>query len=132
MRSLFMRGLTAAMCAAAMLSFGVAKAGETQQAANDAPTFVVVHENATIPFARSIDSWEVARDNSLLLRAGSRWYRATTERLCADDLRFHENLALSERGTGSIDKFAHFYVRGRYCYFYSLDQIENPHPRRAS
>lgn len=96
-----------------------------------APNFSVIEENASIPFAgHAITSYRIAEDDSLLLQAGGRWYRATVWRSCAHDLKFEEALGFDTGAVGSFDKFSTVIVNGRRCPIQSLDRIQPP-PRRA-
>lgn len=123
--------LTFALCAAGVLGLGQAAAEAPQQTDRQ---YVVIRENAHIPFARQVNSWEVADDHSLLLRVGANhWYRAEIDQFCARNLRFETRVALFERGAGSIDRFGQVRLRdGTRCHFQSLDEIENPHVAVAS
>ena len=128
MRALNLRILKFAVCA--VLATVAPAAAKDTRAAEGGHQYVVIEENATIPFGRQINGYEVPRgDNAILFRVGiNHWYRATVSRFCASELRFSNRVAAIEPGSGgSLDRFGHVQVRGQYCYFYSLDRIENPH-----
>ena len=132
MRALNLSIIGLALCAG--IATSALAASKDPAAADASRRYVVIEEDATIPFGRQINGYEVPRgDDALLFRVGgNRWYRATVSRFCASELRFSNRVAAIEPGTGgSLDRFGHVQVRGQYCYFYSLDRIENPHRRSA-
>lgn len=91
------------------------------------PTFVVLKKNASIPFSGStIRGFQVAEDDSLILDAGSRWYRAILWSSCQRDLKFESAIGLASRPTDTFDRFSRVIVDGRTCPIQSLDEIENP------
>lgn len=97
-------------------------------AASPAFAYVVIEENARIPFgAHRINSWRVGRDGSLLLRVGvNDWYRATLIGPCERDLRFEEFVVVQSPPGGGVDRFATAIVDGRRCPFQTLDRIADP------
>jgi hypothetical protein len=132
MRSFNLRTLGLAACAAA--SVLVAGAAANAQTKRPEPQYVVIREHAYIPFGRQIESWDVVGDRTVLFRTiYDRWYRATTNRVCAGELRSATRIALIDRGGGgSIDRGARVRVNGMSCFFTSLDEIENPYRHLAS
>jgi hypothetical protein len=134
MRALNLRTLGFALCAAVTVGMASAQA-EDPQPAEAGRQYVVIEQNAHIPFGRQINGYEVPDgENAVLFRVGAnRWYRATVHHYCATELRFSNRIALVERGTGgSVDRFGHVRVNGQFCYFNSLDRIENPHRQTAA
>jgi hypothetical protein len=132
MRSFGFRAFALAACAAAAVV--AAEASASAEPKRPEPTYVVIHEHAFIPFGRQIESWDVVGENTVLFRTiYNRWYRATTNRVCASELRSATHIALIDRGGGgSIDRGARIRVNGTSCSFMSLDEIENPHRSIAS
>lgn len=128
MRALNLRIIGFALCAG--IATSASAAAKDPGTAGAEHQYVVIEENATIPFGRQINGYEVPRgDDAVVFRVGTnRWYRATVSPFCASELRFSNSVSAVEPGTGgSLDRFGHVRVRGQYCYFYSLDRIENPH-----
>jgi hypothetical protein len=123
MRAFLMRVLTLAMCGAAILTFGVAQAGDRGEA-QPAPQFVVLDPDARIAFTRSINGYEVIDEDTILLRVGaSRLYLAELNRACARDARFGFQIGVAPRGP-SVDKFSDLIIDGRRCAVSSLAQVE--------
>jgi hypothetical protein len=94
-----------------------------------APVFTVIESNVRVPFSNvTIQGFQVARDNSLILDAGpNRWYRATVWEPCKHDLRWaYNHIALDTRPNGTLDRFSEVIVRGRHCPIQTLDRIERP------
>jgi hypothetical protein len=90
-------------------------------------TYVVLKKDASIPFSGStIRGFQVADDDSLILDAGSRWYRAILWSNCQRDLKFESAIGLASRPTDTFDRFSRVIVDGRTCPIESLDEIENP------
>jgi hypothetical protein len=132
MPSSTLRTLALAACAAAtVLATGAAANAEPKR---PEPRYVVIREHAYIPFGRQIESWDVVGDHTVLFRTiYNRWYRATTNRVCASEMRSATRIALIDRGGGgSIDRGARIRVDGMSCFFNSLDEIENPYRSVAS
>lgn len=122
--------LTLAMLAALSTS----AFAEPPDAEEPAPVFNIIEADASLPFSNHrIQSFHVARDNSLILRAGAnRWYRATVWAPCAHDLRWaHENIALDTRPNGTLDRFSAVVVRGQRCPIRTLDRIDRPGPETS-
>lgn len=105
---------------------------EEQQEAEQAPVaFNVIESDVRVPFADvRVRDYQVARDDSLILRAGAnRWYRATIWEPCASDLRWAwDRIGLDTTPSGTLDKFSTVIVRGRRCPIRTLDRIERPGP----
>ncbi|HVZ99935.1 MAG TPA: DUF6491 family protein [Caulobacterales bacterium] len=119
-----MHALTAGMCAAALLAFGVAKAGEGRAPAPP-PGFVIVDSDARIPSTRSLTGFEVVDGEHVLIRAGVRdLYMAELSGPCARDARFNPAIAVTAVGPGGVDKFARVTVNGRSCAVLSLAKVE--------
>jgi len=127
MRSFNVRTLVLAVCA----GIAVAASGSSADAQSKRPQphYVVLHEHTFIPFSRQIESWDVVDGNTVLIRTiYNRWYRATTDRVCASELRSATRIALIDRGGGgSIDTGARIRVDGVSCSLSSIDEIENPY-----
>jgi hypothetical protein len=122
-----MRVLLALAALAALSTAAYAQEAEEQAP----PVFTVIEENASLPFAdRRIQDYQVARDDSLILRAGpSRWYRATVWETCANDLRWaYDHIGLDLRPNGTLNRFSTIIVRGQRCPIQTLDRIERPPP----
>jgi hypothetical protein len=101
------------------------------QAAKTPQTYVVLKKDASIPFSGStIRGFQVADDDSLILDAGSRWYRAILWSSCQRDLKFESAIGLASRPTDTFDRFSRVLVDGRSCPIQSLDEIENPRVTR--
>jgi hypothetical protein len=119
----------------AALLFGAGAAAQPSEAQpdEDAPRYVVLAQNAAIPFAlRTIIGYRVGEDDSLILRHVSRrWYRAELDRPCARDLPWRHRIALRPNPGGTFDRFSYVIIDGRRCYLYSLDEIADPRPPRA-
>lgn len=117
--------LATSLAASVLMADGAASA----EPKRPEPHYVVLHEHAFIPFGRQIESWDVVGDDTVLFRTMyNRWYRATTNRVCASELRSATRIALTDRGGGgSIDRGARIRVNGMSCFFTSLDEIENPY-----
>lgn len=93
--------------------------------------FNVIESDVRVPFADvRVRDYQVARDDSLILRAGAnRWYRATIWEPCASDLRWAwDRIGLDTTPSGTLDKFSTVIVRGRRCPIRTLDRIERPGP----
>lgn len=126
MRSFRFRSFTLAAYAVAV-AFVFAGSAGAQQSKRPAPRYVVLHEHAFIPFSRQIESWDVVGDDTVLVRTiYDRWYRATTNRVCASELRSATRIALIDRGAG-IDTGARIRVNGMSCFLSSIDEIQNPY-----
>src|SRR5262249_46050165 len=119
-RSLVMQGLTAAMCAGALLAFGVARAGETPSVPAG---YHVVRENAHISPFDTISGFEPVGRGDVLIAAGSGLYLADLR----SDCRFHADerneIAVHRYGGGDIDRFADLVIGGRRCPIVSLTQV---------
>lgn len=118
---------------AALAAFSApAFADQQQPDAEQTPvTFNVIESDVRVPFADvRVRDYQVARDDSLILRAGAnRWYRATIWEPCASDLRWAwDRIGLDTHPSGSLDKFSTVIVRGRRCPIRTLDRIERPDP----
>lgn len=117
------KSLTVAMCGAAILAFGVARAGEAQDAAT--PGFRVIEADARIPSTRSVTGYEVVDNDTLLLKVGIRdLYLAELSGTCGRSLRFEWTLGIDARGGGAIDRFSRVIANGRSCAITSLDKVE--------
>lgn len=105
---------------------------EEQPESEQAPVaFNVIETDVRVPFADvRVRDYQVARDDSLILRAGAnRWYRATIWEPCASDLRWAwDRIGLDTTPSGTLDKFSTVIVRGRRCPIRTLDRIERPAP----
>lgn len=120
---------------AAGLAFGGLAVANTQPAstaaaaAAPASPYRVLSADSRIPFAESaIDGFRVGLDGSLILNAGSRWYRATLNAACTRDLRWEEAIAFRPFGGGALDKFDTITIDHRPCQIQTLDRIEDPRP----
>jgi hypothetical protein len=117
---------------AALASFASAfalPASAHAAAAQAAPAYVVVKQDASIPFAlRRVTGYRVGQDRSLILDAGHRWYRAELDSFCTRDLRWTHHIRLSPGGIGAFDRFSHVIVDGRRCLVQSVDEIADPRP----
>lgn len=117
-----------AACAAALAASGCATSQDAAQ--TQAPvTYTVVAADASIPFATTtISNYRVGKDveHSLLLEAGSRWYRAGLEPSCSRDLRWEQAIAFKADATDRLDKFSSVLIDGRRCRVLALDQIVDP------
>lgn len=119
-----MHMLTAAMAGAALLAFGVAQAADEDA---EAAKFVVLEQNASIPFADNISGFNVAEDGSVLIRTGpNQVYRAVIWASCARDVRFENDIGIDHRGGSRVDRFSTLIIDGRRCPIESLDRIEPP------
>lgn len=95
------------------------------------PTFTVIEGDARLAFAdHRISGFSVARDNSLILRAGAgRWYRATLWQPCGRELRWaYDRIALDTGPSGTLDRFSTVIVNRMRCPIESIDRIERPEP----
>jgi len=121
MRTVAMHILTAAMCAGALLAFGVAKAGEDAGKVED---FIVVEEDARIAFPRTINSYEIVDENRVLLRVGAgQLYLAELTRSCARDARWDRSIAIVQRG-GPVDRYSALRIGDRVCQIETLARVE--------
>jgi hypothetical protein len=94
--------------------------------------YVVLKSDASIPFANStVRGFQVGDDDSLILEAGSRWYRAVVWSSCQRDLKWEHAIALVSTPLDTFDRFSRVLVDGRSCPVVSVDQIENPAKTRA-
>lgn len=119
-----MQGLSAAMAGAALLAFGVAQASDQEA---EAPKFVVLEQDANIPFAANISGYTLAEDGSVLINVGpNRVYRAVTWRTCRRDLRYEHAIGIDHRGGSRVDRYSTLIIDGRRCPIESLDRIEPP------
>ena len=117
-----MKSLGVLMAAAALAAFGVAAAAEQSQVPAG---FLVVRENAEIPFARTIDGWEEVDNDHVLLDAGiHRLYLAKVWPECAREARYHNRLGVEHRGTPNVDRFSTLIIDGRRCPITELTQVE--------
>ena len=116
--------VAAAACLAVALAASPARAVESQ-----IPHYVVLKEDASIPFAlRRVTGYRVGKDRSLILDVGPRWYRAELDSFCARDLRWTHRIGLLPGGIGSFDRFSRVIVDGRRCFVRSVDEIADPRP----
>lgn len=124
----FKHSRSIALAALAAMSLATANRANAEPRRPE-PHYVVIREHAYIPFGRQIESWDVVGDSTVLFRTiHNRWYRATTNRVCASELRSATRIALIDRGGGgSIDSGAHIRVDGTSCVLTSIDEIENPY-----
>jgi len=93
-----------------------------------APVFNVIEADARLPFSgRVMRGYQVARDDSLIVRVGSdRYYRATVWEPCARDLRWDEAIGFDTGPGDTLDRFSMVVVRGNRCPIESFDQIAEP------
>ncbi|MEZ6022730.1 MAG: DUF6491 family protein [Hyphomonadaceae bacterium] len=121
-----MRLLTAIAALAAMTSAAFADPPPVQEEA--APAYNVLEADARLPFSSLLlRSYQVARDDSLILRIGAdRWYRATVWQSCKNDLRWEQRIGFDTGPSQTLDRFSAVYVDGNRCPLESLDQIEEP------
>lgn len=123
MRSVLMQVLTAAMCGAAILAFGVAKAGD--DLLSTPAGYIVIDPDASIPSGLSVSGYTVLSDSQVLLRAGaSRLYIAELNGTCGRGAAHDWTIGIDTRGTSRIDRFAQMIIDGRRCAIRSLAQVE--------
>jgi hypothetical protein len=122
--------MLAAALGCAVLLGGVAVAAPEQAPA--APRYVVLHEDVSIPFAlRTVNSYRVGEDGSLILRRNNRWFRAELAAICARDLPWRNSVGIRPGATGSFDRLSTVIVDGHRCQISSLDEIADPRPART-
>ncbi|MEZ5959346.1 MAG: DUF6491 family protein [Hyphomonadaceae bacterium] len=124
MRIIMMLAALSTLCATA-----AAEPADPQ--ARPAPAFNVIEGDARLAFAdHRISGFSVARDNSLILRAGAgRWYRATLWQPCGRELRWaFDRIALDTGPSGTLDRFSTVIVNRMRCPIESIDRIERPEP----
>lgn len=94
----------------------------------EAPRYVVLEQNARVPFfSQMLRGYSVARDDSILLEGGhGRWYRATLDQPCGRAAAFEAQLRFETRPDDTLDRFAVVYIDGMRCPLRSLDRIEPP------
>lgn len=118
-----MQVLKFGMCGAALLAFGVAKAGEAARTVAD---YAVIEADARIPATRSINSYRILDSDVLLIGAGpSGLYMAQLDGTCARAARFDTSIAIDARGGGGVDRFAQVIVNGRRCRIETLSRVEH-------
>jgi hypothetical protein len=123
MRTFLMRVLTLAMCGAAILTFGVAQAGD-REATRAEPQFTVLEPDARIAFSSLVNGFEVVDDDTILLRVGaSRLYLAELSGPCGRHARWEHQLGIAPNGPG-IDTFSSLVIDGRRCRISSLTRVE--------
>jgi hypothetical protein len=86
---------------------------------------------ARIAFSdRSIWSWQVIDNKTLLIETNSRkWYKASLFSSCTD-LPFAERVGFKANSDGSFDRFSALVVRGQHCALTSL--VETTAPAKKS
>jgi hypothetical protein len=111
---------------------GLAVAEETKaQRPAAASEYVIVKQNATMPFARSITGYQVGKDGSLIIQGtGGRWYRATLFQPCRSDLAWKDRIGFDTHPMNQLDKFSTVVVSGRRCSFQTFDEIQNPRDKK--
>ena len=115
--------------AALSMFCSVAAAEPASTEARPNPRFTVIEADASLAFSNHrISGFSVARDDSLILRAGPRqWYRATLWQPCARELRWaYERIALDTGPGGTLDRFSTVVLNGRRCPIQTIDRIERP------
>lgn len=122
-----MKFLSVAMCGAAILAFGVAKAGER------AGDFVVVQPDARIPSTRAVNGYEYIDDSRVLLRVGTNGlYLAELNEGCARGGQFGLSIGVDRRGGGAVDRFSQIVIDGRRCPIVALSEVERRSSGEAS
>lgn len=131
--------------AAVSMSIALAGAALAQDGAKPQPAaaeaqaqspYVVIREDARIPFAgRTINGFRVGEDrNSIIFTvAGHRFYRGELDSYCARNLRFDYRIGLDRRfGGGAVERGSIVIIEGQRCMLLSLDEIADPRaPREA-
>ena len=92
------------------------------------PVFSVIEADARLSFSgRVTRGFQVARDDSLILRVGAdRYYRATVWEPCARELRWDDTIAFDTGPVDTLDRFSTVLVSGQRCPIRTFDQIAEP------
>ncbi|HVY84218.1 MAG TPA: DUF6491 family protein [Caulobacterales bacterium] len=119
-----MRALTFGMAGAALLAFGVAKAGG-DRATDTAPAgYVIVDPDAHIPESQSLTGFDMVDDDHLLIRAGARdLYMAQFYGDCVREARYRPAIGVEGRGDGGVDRFSNLIINGRRCPILALVKV---------
>ena len=127
MRSVIMKSLVATMCAAAVLAFGVAKAGEARERAHavQAPAgYRVVHEDARIRGGTPIAGFHVVDAHTILINSGDGTFLANLVGTCAGGAEDTMSISLDAAPGADIDRFAGVTINGRHCGLAALTKVE--------
>lgn len=118
-------------CAASGPAVAEDQKAQTQDAQPPASAYVVIKENATMPFANQITGYQVGKDKSLIIRGPmGRWYRATLFQPCRSDLPWKEHIGIDTRPMNQMDRFTTVTVDGRRCSLQTFDQIQDPRDKK--
>lgn len=125
MRSVIMKSLGATMCAAAILAFGVARAGEARDAAVHAPPgYRVVQEDAHIRGGTPIAGFQVVDARTILINSGDGTFLASMLGTCAGGAEDTMSMSLDAAPGADIDRFAGVTINGRHCGLTALTKVE--------
>jgi hypothetical protein len=125
MRSIVMKGLTAAMCGGALVAFGVAAAGEhTNSVTNPPAGYRVVQTDARISPLTTLSGFRVVDDDTLLLNTSSGPYLADLIGPCARGAEYDWQIAVDSPGGGGIDRFSQVLINHRRCGISALVKLE--------
>ena len=123
MRSVIVQSLGFAMAGAAVLAFGVAKAGE-EASLTLPPGYVAVQENARISSLTPLAGFQVLDADHLLIRTGGRdAYIADLLGNCARGVTFDWTIGIDTPGGGDIDRYSSVIINGRHCAISSLTKV---------
>ena len=127
MRSVIMKSLLATMCAAAVLAFGVAKAGEAQSTAHAVqapPGYRIVQQDARIRGGTPIGGFHVVDSRTILIESGDGTFLANLLGTCAGGAEDTMAMSLDAAPGADIDRFAGVTINGRHCGLTALTKIE--------
>lgn len=121
-----MQVLTAAMCGAAILAFGVARAGDRPgESASPPAGYVIVKPDAHITSIRAVHGLDRISPTHVLVRTGARdLYLAEVSGPCARDAERERTIAIECGGPSSVDRFSTILIGGRRCAIQSLAEVE--------
>jgi hypothetical protein len=143
MRSFIMKSLVATMAGAAVLAFGVAKAGEGPDP--DTPRleahhaldahyelsvpagYRVVELDAHIRAGTPIAGFQVVNDRQVLIQSGDGPFLADLLGTCAQGGSATMAVALDPAPGGDVDRFSQVIIDGRRCGLRSLTKLERVH-----
>ena len=123
MRFLVMKALVATMCGAALLAFGVAKAGEARAPVTLPAGYHVVQEDARISTLSELSGYEVINPSTLLIRAGQGLYLADLQGNCARGAAFDWTIAVDTAGGANIARASNVLINGRRCRIVALTKV---------
>ena len=128
MKSFLMQSLTAIMCAAALLTYGVAAAGEADRHSHppiDLPAgYRVVQEDARLSSFTPIDGYSVIDADTIVFRTGQGLYLADLMGTCGRALDYDWTVGINSFGSGDIDRFAQITVNHRVCGIRAFTKVE--------